>query len=87
LVWISRSKQLLQGREVEELGFRCDSCKREFRFRESRLKELKSERDPVAEKMAVHKAEIDTVRNRRCPNCGGPLDDFLTCESCHERYF
>ncbi len=86
LVWVSRSKRLLQGRDVDELGFRCDSCKREYRFREGRLKELKIERDPVAERMAMHKAEVDTVRNRRCPNCGGPLDEFLACEWCHESY-
>ncbi|MGA2790328.1 MAG: hypothetical protein ABSF00_06135 [Candidatus Bathyarchaeia archaeon] len=86
LVWINRSKRLLQGRDVDELGFRCDSCKREFRFREGRLKELKTEPDPVAERIVMHQAEIDTVRNRRCPHCGGPLDVFLTCEWCHERY-
>ncbi|MGA3108078.1 MAG: hypothetical protein ABSD99_01255 [Candidatus Bathyarchaeia archaeon] len=86
LVWISRSKRLLEGRDVDELGFRCDSCKREYRFREGRLKELKIERDPAAERMAMQKAEVDTVRNRRCPHCGGPLDDFLTCEWCHESY-
>jgi len=77
---------LVQGRDVDELGFRCESCNREFRFREGRLKELKIERDPVAERIAMHKAEVDVARNRRCLRCGGPLDDFLTCEWCHERY-
>ncbi|MGP8068738.1 MAG: hypothetical protein ACLP5V_02485 [Candidatus Bathyarchaeia archaeon] len=47
---------------------------------------MKIERDPVAEYIAMHRAEIDTVRNRRCSHCGGPLDDFLTCEWCHESY-
>ena len=52
---------------------------------EEKLKELKIERDPVAEHMAMREAEIDTVRNRRCPHCGGQLDDWLTCGWCHER--
>ena len=55
-------------------------------MRDGKLRELKIERDPVAETMAMRRAEIDTVRNRRCTKCGGPLDEFLTCEWCHERY-
>ena len=47
---------------------------------------LTTERDPVAEDMAMRRAEIDTVRKRRCPNCGGPLDDWLACAWCRERY-
>jgi len=77
---------LHQGRDVYEFDFRCDYCKREFRFRDGKLKQLTIERDPVAEHIAMRKAEIDTVRNRRCPHCGGPLDDWLTCGWCHERY-
>ncbi len=50
------------------------------------LGEMKIERDPVAEELAMQEAEIDTVRNRRCSRCGGPLDRFLTCDWCHERY-
>jgi nitrite reductase/ring-hydroxylating ferredoxin subunit len=83
---MSRSKRLDQGRDVYEFGFRCDSCKREYRFRDGKLKELKTQRDPFTELMAMRKAEIDTIRNRRCPHCGGPLDDWLTCDWCHEQY-
>ena len=86
LMWIGRSRRLQQDREVYEFEFRCDSCKREFCFRDGKLKELKIERDPVAERMAMRQAETETVRNRRCPQCGGPLDDWLTCGWCHERY-
>ena len=86
LLWISRSKRSRQGRDVYEFDFRCDSCKREFRFRDGMLKELSNERDPVAENLAMRQAEIDTIRNRRCPSCGGPLDNWLACEWCHERY-
>jgi uncharacterized protein with PIN domain len=86
LVWMSRSKRVDQGRDVYEFGFRCDSCKREFRFKDGKLKELKAQRDPVAELMAMRKAEIGAIRNRRCPHCGGPLDDWLTCDWCHEQY-
>jgi hypothetical protein len=71
---------------VYEFDFRCDSCKREYRFRNGTLNGLKIERDPVAEHLAMHEAEIDTFRNRRCPNCGGPLDNWLACDWCHERY-
>jgi hypothetical protein len=69
-----------------EFDFQCGSCKGEYRFRDGKLRKLNTERDPAAERLAMHKAEIDTVRNRRCPQCGGPLDDWLTCEWCHERY-
>jgi hypothetical protein len=71
---------------VYEFDFRCDSCKREYRFRDGKLRELKVERDPVAEHLAMRKAERDAVRNRRCSECGGPLDDWLSCEWCHCRY-
>jgi len=86
LVWISRNKRLHQGRDAYEFDFRCDSCKREYRFMDGKLRQLKIERDPVAEHMAMRKAEIDSVRNRRCPNCGGPLDNWLICDWCHESY-
>jgi len=86
LVWISRSKQLNQDREVYEFGFRCDSCNREFRFTDGKLKELKAQRDPFAELMAMREAEFGAIRNRRCPHCGGPLGEWLTCGWCHEQY-
>lgn len=86
LVWVGRSTRIDQGREVYEFDFRCDTCKREYRFRDGKLEEVKVERNPVAEHMAMHKAELDTARNRRCPQCGGPLDDWLACGWCHERY-
>lgn len=44
-----------------EFEFRCDSCKREYRFRDGKLRELKTERDPVAENLAMLKAEMDVV--------------------------
>ena len=69
-----------------EFDFRCDSCKHEFRFTDGRLRELRIERDPAAERMAIRKAELATIRTRRCTECGGPLDDFLTCEWCSEMY-
>jgi len=75
-----------QGREVYEFDYRCDSCKREYRFKDGKLRKLKIERDPVAEHLAMRGAEMDTVRNRRCSKCGGPLDEWLACEWCHERY-
>ena len=86
LVWISRVKRSQQGRDVYEFDFRCDSCKREFQFKDGKLKELKAQRDAFAELMAMREAEIGAIRNRRCPHCGGPLNDWLTCDWCHEQY-
>jgi uncharacterized protein YbaR (Trm112 family) len=86
LTWTAIGKRLRQGSDVYELDFRCETCKREYRFTDGNLKELKIERDPVAEKLAIRQAEIDAFRNSRCLNCGGPLDDWLTCDWCHERY-
>jgi len=83
---MSRSKRLDQGRDVYEFGFRCDSCKREFRFKDGKLEGLKTQRDPIAELMAMREAEMGAIRTRRCPRCGGPLDDWLTCDWCHEHY-
>jgi len=71
---------------VYDLDFRCDSCKREFCFRDGKLQQLSNERNPVAENLAMRKAEMDSIRTHRCPACGGPLDIWLTCEWCHERY-
>jgi hypothetical protein len=86
LVWMSRSKRLDQSRDVYEFDFRCDSCRSEYRFRNGKLRQLKIERDPVAEHVAMYNAETDSVRNRRCPNCGGPLDNWFRCDWCHESY-
>jgi uncharacterized protein YbaR (Trm112 family) len=86
LTWVGRSKQVHQGRDVYELDFRCGTCQCEYRFRDGKLKELKVERDPVAEQLAIREAEVDAVRDRRCSICGGPLDDWLTCDWCHQRF-
>ena len=86
LVWINRSRRLIKNREIEELEFRCDSCQKHYLYRDRILKEKMLERDEVAEIAAMHSAEFEAVRNRRCPHCGGPLDDFLTCDWCHESY-
>jgi hypothetical protein len=53
---------------------------------DGKLRQLKIERDSVAEQMAMRKAEIDSVRDHRCPNCGGPLDNWLMCDWCHGSY-
>jgi len=83
---MSISKRVDQDRDEYEFGFLCDSCKREFRFKDRKLEELKTQRDPFAELMAMREAEISAIRNRRCPHCGGSLDDWLTCDWCHEQY-
>jgi len=76
LTWIGETKHTQQGHDAYELHLRSD-CNCEYRFWDGKLKELRNERDPVAENLAIRQAEIDTVRNRRCPTCGGPLDDWL----------
>jgi hypothetical protein len=76
---------------VYEFGFECESCKKEYRFREGKFSEILKERDTVAELTAMHNAEIDSALNRRCPECGGPLKNgngygFLTCQWCYALY-
>ncbi len=86
LVLISCVKAPERSRDAYISRLQCDLCHREYTLRDGKLAENREERDPVAELMAVRKAEIDVVRNRRCPQCGGPLDDWLTCDWCHEKY-
>ena len=86
LTWAGMSQRIHQSREVYALDFRCDSCEREYRFIDGKLKELKVERDLVAEQIEMRKAEINTFRSRRCLSCGGPLGDWLTCDWCHQRF-
>ena len=86
LTFVGMNRRLQQGSDLYELDFRCEKCKREHHFTDAKLKELKVERDPVAEQIAMRKAELDAFHGCRCPKCGGPLDYWLTCEWCRERY-
>jgi hypothetical protein len=86
LNWESHVKRWKDGREVDEFSFSCWKCSREYLFRDGELKELGVERDPVGAQLAMLRAEMDAFRGRRCLQCGGTLDDWLTCDWCHERY-
>ena len=39
LVWINRTKKLVNGSEVYEFDFRRDPCKGEYQFRDGKLNE------------------------------------------------
>jgi len=86
LTLLSHRRRFEKSAQTYEFEFRCDSCQREYQFIDGKLEDLKKKRDLVGEHVAVRKVEIITIRNRRCSHCGGPLDDFLTCEWCSERY-
>jgi hypothetical protein len=91
LVWTSRTKRWINRKEVDEFQFHCQSCKREYRYREGRLSEILKERDIVAEHKAMDYAEIESASRRRCSECGGPLNNtggcgLLSCQWCHAQY-
>ena len=86
LVLISHVRTTERDKEAYVSTLQCDLCHREYTLRDGKVTEKREERDPVAELIATREAEIGPIRNRRCPRCGGPLDDWLTCDWCHERY-
>jgi len=54
LTWKSHIKRWDQGRLVDEFTFRCESCKREYEFKDDKVVEKKRGRDQLAESEAIN---------------------------------
>lgn len=91
LTWKSHSTAYLNDHPVHEFTFRCEPCNREYLYRDGELQEKRMGRDEYAEAKAMLHGELEAALNRRCPTCGGPLNDghaslILRCEWCHQEY-
>jgi Zn finger protein HypA/HybF involved in hydrogenase expression len=68
---------------------RCESCKREYDFKDDKVVEIKRGRDLIAESQALDRSLRLAAMNRRCDNCGGPMTSHgvaLCCDWCHQEY-
>ena len=89
LTWKSHVKRWELGREAHEFTFSCESCKREYQFKDDRIIEKRPDKDPLAEALAIQHSQLYDAINRRCLNCGGPITNgglALRCEWCHQEY-
>jgi uncharacterized protein with PIN domain len=91
LTWKSHEKIWTKEREVHQFIFACDSCNREYLFKDDEIIEKTLGWNPVAETAAIHHGQIEAALHRRCLECGGPLKNGITlyvlrCEWCHQEY-
>ena len=90
LTWKSHTKRWESVRLVDEFTFRCESCKREYEFKDDKVSEKKHARDPLAESEAIERTLLLAAINRRCGNCGGPIARShgvaVRCDWCHQDY-
>jgi Zn finger protein HypA/HybF involved in hydrogenase expression len=87
----SYQKIWTKQREVHQFSFTCNSCNREYLFKDDVIIEKMQSRDSVAESAAIRQGEIEAALARRCLECGGPLKTgtrpySLRCEWCHQEY-
>jgi len=73
LTWMSHIKRWEQTRQVHEFQFQCESCKREYLFKDDQIIEKRPNRNPIAETIAIQQSQLQDAINRRCLNCGGPI--------------
>jgi DNA-directed RNA polymerase subunit RPC12/RpoP len=73
LTWLSHVKRCPQPEAIHEFNFRCDSCNREFQFKEGQLHEKAHERNLGREDEVARHSELEIGINRRCPDCGGRI--------------
>jgi ribosomal protein S27AE len=90
LTWLSHVKRYSQPEAIHEFNFRCDSCKREYQFKDDQLIEKALQRNLGLEDEAIKQSDLQTGINRRCPECGGPINNkyglVLLCEWCQQEY-
>jgi hypothetical protein len=91
LTWKSHEKIWTKDRELDQFTFTCNSCNRDYLFKDDVICEKPHDRDSYAETRAIHDAEIEAALARRCPECGGRLNNGITlhllrCEWCHQEY-
>jgi hypothetical protein len=90
LTWLSHVKRYPQPEAIHEFNFRCDSCNREYQFKDNHLTEKAHERNLGREDEAVRHTELENGINRRCTDCGGPIKNryglALRCDWCCQEY-
>ncbi|MGA8857746.1 MAG: hypothetical protein WB643_11350, partial [Candidatus Bathyarchaeia archaeon] len=59
LTWKSHERIWTEEREVHQFTFRCDSCNREYLFKDDKIIEKTHGRNPVGETTAIHHCEIE----------------------------
>jgi transposase-like protein len=70
LTWLSHVKRYSKLQAIHEFNFRCQSCKREYQFKDDQLTEKAPERNLGLEDEAITHSELQTGINRRCPESG-----------------
>jgi len=72
--------------------FQCESCKRKYWVRDGIIRPKEDKPDPVAQAVAIRRAEHEAVRTRRCISCGGPVLNgryglfVYRCQWCNAEY-
>jgi ribosomal protein S27AE len=90
LTWQSHVKRWEKSRQVQEFTFLCQTCNREYLFKDDKIVEKRPRRDPFVEELAIQNVQFLDATNRRCPQCGGPITNpygsTLRCGWCHQEY-
>ena len=90
LTWLSHDVRFEKPREIHEFNFRCEHCRREYRFKDGELLTKGHERDLNAESESMKPLELQDGLSRRCSQCGGPIVNpyglALRCEWCGQAY-
>ena len=77
LTWKSHERIWTKEREVHQFTITCDSCDREYLFKDEGIIEKTHGRDPVAETVAIRHGEIEAALARHCLVCGAPLKNRI----------
>jgi len=74
LAWKSHVKKWSKDGYIDEFTFQCTPCQREYMFKDDEVSELREERDPNAERIAIERLQVqEATANRLCPKCGSQL--------------
>ena len=60
-MWIDHVKLSEHGREIDEFNFSCDSCKRQYQFKDDQIIEKRLRRDPTRQMKESKLISIETT--------------------------